>query len=136
MSPSRDTGPFQSIVSALGLDPYKTVVSCPQSVGWGGAMGPAQFIPSTWELFASRIANALNETSTNPWNPQDAFMASSLYLTDLGAINGSYTGEKNAACKYYSGRSCSSSSLVNSYGLQVLAKASDIQLSINFLQGL
>jgi membrane-bound lytic murein transglycosylase B len=136
MNPTRDTGPFQDITRALGLDPYKTVVSCPQSVGWGGAMGPAQFIPSTWTLFQSRIASALNETSVNPWNPQDAFMASAIYLTDLGAINGSYTGEKNAACKYYSGKKCTASSLVNSYGLQVLAKASDIQINmINPLQG-
>ena len=49
-------------------------------------MGPAQFIASTWVLFQDRITAALGlSTTPNPWNPQDAFMASSLYLSDLGA---------------------------------------------------
>ncbi len=138
MKAPRDTQPFLDITKSLGLDPYKTVVSCPipSAGGYGGAMGPAQFIPSTWVQFQDRIASALNETTTNPWNPQDAFMASALYLTDLGAINGSYTGEKNAACKYYANKKCSISSIANSYGLQVLKIASDIQLyKINPLQG-
>ena len=137
MKPGRDTVPFQAITSALGLNPLKTLVSCPQSVGWGGAMGPAQFIPSTWQLFAPRIQSALNVTLANPWNPRDAFMASAIYLSDLGAINGSYTGEKNAACKYYSGRSCSASKMINSYGTQVISKATNIQTNmIDPLQGL
>src|SRR3989344_558920 len=87
MKQGRDVEPFIIITKSLGLDPMKTVVSCPQSVGWGGAMGPAQFIPSTWMLFKDRIARALGISLPNPWNPQDAFMASSLYLGDLGAIN-------------------------------------------------
>ena len=139
MSPTRDTTPFTTIVSALGLDPYKTVVSCPQAIGWGGAMGPAQFIPSTWVLFQSRIAIALNKSPSlvSPWNPQDAFTAASLYLSDLGALNGSYTGEKNAACKYYSGRSCGLVSGATSYALSVLSLASQIQTTmIDPLQGL
>lgn len=139
MNPNRDTTPFTTITSALGFDPYKTLVSCPQVVGWGGAMGPAQFIPSTWVLFQSRIASSLGKdvSLVSPWNPQDAFMASALYLGDLGAINGSYTGEKNAACKYFSGSSCSKSSLINSYGVSVLAHATTIQATmIDPLQGL
>ncbi|HEY4503695.1 MAG TPA: lytic murein transglycosylase [Candidatus Paceibacterota bacterium] len=136
MKPGRDVEPFIIITKSLGLDPMKTVVSCPQSVGWGGAMGPAQFIPSTWMLFKDRIARALGISLPNPWNPQDAFMASSLYLGDLGAINGSYTAEQNAACKYYSGKSCSSSALVRSYGTQVMNKADIIQRTmIDPLQG-
>jgi membrane-bound lytic murein transglycosylase B len=138
MSPTRDVPPFLTITSALEVDPMNTVVSCPQSVGWGGAMGPAQFIASTWMLLAKRVGTALGFTSmANPWNPQDAFMASSLYLTDLGAAGGGYTAESNAACKYYSGRSCSYSSLVNSYGTSVMALASKIQTTeIDELQGI
>src|SRR3989344_3813288 len=56
MKPGRDVEPFLIITKSLGLDSKKTLVSCPQSVGWGGAMGPAQFIPSTWMLFKDRIA--------------------------------------------------------------------------------
>jgi membrane-bound lytic murein transglycosylase B len=128
MSPTRDVPPFLNIAKYLNVDPLKTVVSCPQSVGWGGAMGPAQFIPSTWMLFTDRVASALGFTGlANPWNPQHAFMASALYLSDLGAANGGYTAESNAACKYYSGSSCSKSALIKSYGTSVMALASTIQ---------
>ena len=128
MNPKRDVPPFLMITSSLSTDPYHTVVSCPQSVGWGGAMGPAQFIASTWMLLTSRIASALGFNGmANPWNPQDAFMASALYLTDLGAANGGYTAQSNAACRYYSGSSCSKSALVASYGSSVMSLAAMIQ---------
>lgn len=136
MKPSRDVGPFLKITSELGIDPYKTLVSCPQSIGWGGAMGPAQFIPSTWEMFAPRIATLLHVSTPDPWRPEDAFMASAIYLTDLGAKAGSYTGERNAACKYYSGSSCKKGSINSTYGDQVMNKALNIQdTMINPLQG-
>lgn len=128
MSPTRDVPPYLTITSALNVDPMHTVVSCPQSVGWGGAMGPAQFIASTWVLFSKRIGNALGFSGmANPWNPQHAFMASALYLTDLGAAQGGYTAQSNAACKYYSGSSCSRSSLIASYGSSVMSLAATIQ---------
>ncbi len=139
MSPTRDTTPFRTITAALGLDPLKQVVSCPQSVGWGGAMGPAQFIPSTWTLLENRIAGALSEpvANVNPWNPQDAFMASALYLSDLGAGAGTYSSEKTAACKYYSGKPCGYVTGSTAYGNSVLALMNSIQLNkINPLEGL
>jgi membrane-bound lytic murein transglycosylase B len=127
MKPARDVGPFFDITQSLGLDPFKTLVSCPQSVGWGGAMGPAQFIPSTWMLFKDRIGKALGKPTPNPWTPLDAFMASAMYLTDLGAYAGSYTGERNAACRYYSGRACVNGTINATYGSQVMSKAQNIQ---------
>jgi membrane-bound lytic murein transglycosylase B len=133
MKPDRDVAPFLEITAAVGRDPYHTKVSCPFSVGYGGAMGPAQFIPSTWKLNQSRIAAALGKSVPDPWNPQDAFMASALYLEDLGAVSGSYTAERNAACKYYSGRSCGGSNAF--YGDQVMAKVQDIQANIDVLNG-
>jgi membrane-bound lytic murein transglycosylase B len=137
MKPGRDVEPFINITKSLGMDYTKTLVSCPQSVGWGGAMGPAQFIASTWMLFKDRISNALGGAIPNPWAPQDAFMASSMYLTDLGAYAGSYTGERNAACRYYSGKSCGGNSVNSTYGNQVMAKADNIQRTmIDPLQGL
>ncbi len=137
MSPTRDVPPFFTITKELNVDPLHTVVSCPQSVGWGGAMGPAQFIASTWMLFSKRIGSALGFSSmANPWNPQDAFMAAALYLSDLGASSGTYTAESNAACKYYSGGSCTKSALIASYAVSVMNLTSTIQAEINKLQGI
>jgi peptidoglycan hydrolase CwlO-like protein len=136
MKPGRDVEPFISITEELGFDPYKTLVSCPQSIGWGGAMGPAQFIPSTWQLFKVRIANAVGVKVPNPWRAQDAFMASAIYLSDLGANSQSYTSERNAACRYYSGSSCVAGSINMIYGEQVMYKAQTIQTTmIDPLQG-
>ncbi len=129
MKPSRDVQPFMNIIARFGLDPYKTVVSCPIAgvAGYGGAMGPAQFIPSTWKLFESRITAITG--SSNPWSPRDAFTASALYLSDLGAKGDSYTAQIKAACKYYGsgGSSCS-------YGKSVMKLRDSIQADIDYLK--
>jgi hypothetical protein len=63
-------------------------------------------------------------------------MASAMYLSDLGAKGGSYTGERNAACRYYSGRACTAGHINMTYGDQVMIKAANIQLTmINPLEG-
>ena len=137
MNPTRDIPPFLDITRALGLDYTKTLVSCPQAVGWGGAMGPAQFIPSTWVLYVDRIKRAIGNITPNPWNPEHAFVAASFLLVDNGAIAGSYSAEQNAACKYYSGKSCSSSKIARTYGTSVMNHAETIQRTmIDPLQGL
>ncbi|MES3031055.1 MAG: hypothetical protein V4697_01425 [Patescibacteria group bacterium] len=139
MKPTRDVEPFISITKSLGLDYTKTLVSCPiaSAGGYGGAMGPAQFIPSTWVLFISKIKTALGVATPNPWNPEHAFVAASFLLKDNGAVAGSFTSEKDAACRYYSGRVCSASVNGNQYGVQVMAKADNIQRTmIDPLQGL
>jgi peptidoglycan hydrolase CwlO-like protein len=126
MKPTRDIKPFTEITTSLGRDPYKTLVSCPiasaGSSSWGGAMGPAQFIPSTWIGMKNRVTQTLGISAPDPWNPRDAFTASALFLTDLGARAGSFSSEIKAACKYYGsgGSSCP-------YGRNVMAKASKIQ---------
>jgi membrane-bound lytic murein transglycosylase B len=129
MKASRDIQPFLGITKYLGMDPLKTVVSCPiaSAGGYGGAMGPAQFIPSTWQLFADRIQSDLGHFA-NPWNAEDAFMASALYLTDLGASGTSYSAQIKAACKYYGtgGSSCS-------YGKNVMSLKASIQSDIDYL---
>ena len=53
-----------------------------------------------------RIATAISVSVPNPWKPLDAFTAAGLYLEDLGAGSTSYSAQKNAACRYYSGGSC------------------------------
>lgn len=139
MKAPRDTVPFKDITDRLGKDWKMTPVSCPpgtvysSSRGYGGGMGPSQFIPSTWELFKERLGNSLGigGDSVNPWNPEHAILATAVYMADLGAANGGYTAERNAACRYYSGRSCDSKKPANSfYGTQVLAKAENIQLTM------
>ncbi|MFA5934055.1 MAG: lytic murein transglycosylase [Candidatus Paceibacterota bacterium] len=139
MKPSRDVAPFLDILKNLGRDPFKTIVSCPMAGGgYGGGMGPSQFIPSTWQIMASKTASALGKLTADPWNPQDAFMASALYLSDLGASTTSYTAKKNAACRYYSGRSCDSKKPANTfYGNSVMALMQKIQENeIDPLQGI
>jgi membrane-bound lytic murein transglycosylase B len=130
MNPTRDVPQFLLITQKLGLDPLNTRVSCPQEVGWGGAMGAAQFIPSTWAMFAKRIESALGVETADPWNARDAFMAAGMYLTDLGAKPSSYSAERDAACRYFSGSKCSKSSWAATYGSQVMSKAENIQTNM------
>lgn len=129
---------FKRIVADLGVSPEGLPLSCPWGSGWGGAMGPAQFIPTTWALFESRISVAIGNKHPDPWNPQHAFIASAIYLSDLGADKQTYTAERNAACRYYSGRSCDSKSPANAfYGNEVVSRADTIQRTmINPLLGL
>lgn len=125
-----DVTDFLEITSKLGLKWDETPVSCPivSAGGWGGAMGPAQFIPTTWKLFESRLKNLLGY-DPNPWQPRDAFMASAMYLTDLGAVGNSYSAQIKAACKYYGtgGTTCS-------YGRSVMSIKTGIQSNIDYLK--
>ena len=135
MKAPRDTVPFERITAALGKDWSTTPISCPQPGGYGGAMGPTQFIPSTWALFEARIKTALGVPATNPWNAEHAIMATALYLADVGATAQTYTAERNAACRYYSGRVCpGTGGAVDSYGNSVVGKAANYQKDIDFLK--
>lgn len=130
MKPDRDVAPFIDITSRVARDPYNTLVSCPQAVGYGGAMGAAQFIPSTWVLYEDSITRALSIKAADPWRARDAFMAAGLLLIDNGAKASSYSAERNAACKYFSGSSCAKSSWASTYGSQVMKKAETIQTTM------
>lgn len=136
MKPSRDLKPFIEIVKDLGLNPFEQQFSCPitakvngKYADYGGAMGPSQFIPSTWNMYKSRIEDALTIPHANPWNPEHAITATALFMKDLGAQDTSQ--ERNAACKYYSGRSCSSSS--SFYGNSVIKLMVQIQSDIDII---
>ncbi len=120
---------FLRITDALGLDPDTLPLSCPWQGGWGGAMGPSQFIPTTWLQYADRVGQLVGATMPNPWQPQDAFMASALYLADLGGSGGHYSAERRAALQYYAG---SNWSLPQNqfYGDGVMAKAQNIQTTM------
>lgn len=143
MKAPRDTEPFERITRALGLTWGATPVSCPPGLqyysgrGFGGAMGPSQFIPSTWVLYEDRLSKVLGVGTPNPWDARTAITATSLFISDLGAGLQTYTAERNAACRYYSGRSCDNRSPRNSfYGDAVIAKAEQFQEDIDFLKGI
>lgn len=143
MKAPRDTSVFEQITKSLGLTWATTPVSCPLGAvyyvgrGFGGAMGPSQFIPSTWQLFIPRLKAALGVSLPNPWDPKHSIMATAMYISDLGAGGGTYTAERNAACKYYSGRACDSQKPANTfYGNSVIAKAEKFQADIDFLKSL
>lgn len=143
MKAPRDTEPFERITEALGLTWGASPVSCPpgrtyySGRGFGGAMGPSQFIPSTWELYEKRLKTALGINQPNPWDAKHAVMATALFMQDLNAGTQTYSAERNAACRYYSGRSCDAKSPTNyTYGNSVVAKAEVFQEDINFLKGI
>lgn len=130
---------YLQIVGELGLSPEGTPLSCPiAGGGWGGAMGPSQFIPPTWNGYKARIAVALGKGAVSPWNAEDAIMATALYLQDRGAAGGAYSNERNAACKYYSGSACQAGRKPPNafYGDSVMAIAKKTQATIDQLQTL
>ena len=124
-----DIDDFLAITSKLGRNWAETPVSCPipSAGGYGGAMGPAQFIPSTWSGYISRLKNLLGHDA-DPWAPRDAFFASATFLTDLGAVGNSVSAQSVAACRYYGtgGKTCA-------YGNSVLKLKTKIQADIDQL---
>lgn len=132
MKPDRDQQPFLQITSSLGLDPDTTPVSCPMhgkngnQIGWGGAMGPAQFIPSTWVGYVDKVS-AITGSPANPWDIKDAFVAAAIKLT-AGGADGTYQGDWNAAMRYFSGGTNSAYSF---YGDEVMATTAKYQADLS-----
>src|SRR3989344_6995941 len=135
MKAPRDTEPFLDITKRLGLDPDKMPVSKKPWYGYGGAMGPAQFIPSTWVLYEERIAKATGHNPPNPWEPSDAFMASALLLMDNGADGGTRAAERIAALRYLAGWTNASKPAYAFYGDDVMELAEKYQKQIDILNG-
>jgi len=135
MKPDRDVPPFLDLMERLGINPYGQPVSCPQSVGYGGAMGPSQFIASTWKLYEPKITSALGISTADPWNAQTAIMATALYMKDLGAGAQTYSAERKAAARYYAGSNWQTKTALN-YAASVLAFADKYQNDIDFLDNL
>lgn len=149
MHPTRDVPYFLDLVERLKIDPNSEFakVSCPisQHGSYGGAMGPAQFIPSTWKLYEKAIAAVTGNNPPNPWNNADAFAATAVYLKDL--LNSSscksyaetnkhlvsYQAllERCAAAKYYSGASWYTYRFW--YGEPVVSKANEFEKDITIL---
>jgi hypothetical protein len=164
MNPTRDAPVFQVIMSTLGLDPNSVKVSKAPSYGYGGAMGPSQFIPSTWACYGGfvntttgtcgkgtdgtyagpwkyeptkdRVAKFAGHpgTPSNPYNNLDAFTATSIYMADLGATAQTPAAERTAALRYFAGGNYNNPAYAF-YGDGVMGFANQFQSDIQTLGG-
>ncbi len=155
MHPDRDAPVFVAIATILGFDARSKQVSCPivsngERYGWGGAMGPSQFIPSTWAIYGGIINNGSGWTYSqaddairringsglpaNPFNNQDAFLATALLLRDNGA-DGTYANDRRAALRYYAGWGGASNPANAFYGDQVMNRKARLDGDIKVLGG-
>ena len=121
---------FFEIVGKLGLDPNSVKVSREPNYGCGGALGPAQFLPTTWLAYEDRVAELTGHRPPNPWNIEDAFMASAIKLAAAGATAKTQTAEIAAAKAYLSGKPSCSSRICNYYANAVLDKAAIIDQNL------
>jgi len=161
MHPERDQPVFKVIANNLGFNPNDLPVSRKPWYGWGGAMGPAQFIPSTWACFAGyvnsltgscrwgkgytgtwsysvgkdRIRKLVGENRpSSPWETKDAIMAAGDLLDDNGAAKGTYAAERLAALRYFAGWKNATKSAYAFYGDDVMELATFYQKQIDILK--
>lgn len=155
MHPDRDQPVFLAIAGILGFDARTRSVSCPLvrggvRTGWGGAMGPSQFIPSTWAVYGGIVKSGstwiysessdairrINGTGApaNPFNNKDAFLATALLLRDNGAT-GSYASDRTAALRYYAGWGGASNPANAFYGDGVMNRKAKFEGQIRVLSG-
>ncbi len=144
---------FLKILEELGMDAETTPVSCPiaSDGAYGGAMGPSQFMPTTWwdinnEFgYKKRVAKVLGVDTPSPFNSLDAFTATALYLSDAmerceTAFSSQFDIWSCTAAKYYSGLSNTTSRTLlqhmrptYSYGYKVASRAIEFQKDIDLL---
>lgn len=103
---------FKGICSELGYNPSDKPVSrkpCYRDssgncTGWGGAMGPAQFMPSTWMGYKAQVAQVTGHNPPDPWNLRDALTAMGLKLSKVaGVTSHDRKAEHKAASIYLAG---------------------------------
>lgn len=156
MHPDRDQPVFLVLADILGFDPRSKQISCPwirsgERIGWGGAMGPSQFIPSTWAIYGGVVSaggtwtydqssDAIrrltgSDLPSSPFVNRDAFMATALLMRDNGASGGTYNAEWTAAIRYFSGWAGVSNPINHPYGDNVMNRKARLEGEIKILQG-
>lgn len=157
MHPDRDQPIFKVLANALGFDPRSQLVSCPwirsgERLGWGGAMGPSQFIPSTWAMYGGFVRSGATwvydsnrdlirgftgkSVPSNPFNNQDAFMATGLLMRDNGAAAGTYKAQWTAAIRYFAGYGGANNPVNFPYGDNVMARKARLENEMKILRGI
>lgn len=155
MHPDRDAPVFKVIMEMLGRDPRSQQISCPwirsgTRIGWGGAMGPSQFIPSTWATYggivntgsgwvysaSSDIIRTITgkNGASDPFNNQDAFIATALLMRDNGA-GSTYKSQWTAAVRYFAGWGGASNPVNFPYGDNVMKRKERLDGEIAILRG-
>jgi len=135
---------FLALTTALGLNPNTTPVSCPivSDGQYGGAMGPSQFMPTTWwdidseRGYQKRIEKITGNVPASPFSNLDAFTGTALYLSDglsgcRSVYKTQYSQEACAAAKYYAGGNWRKH--MNGYGYSVADRAAEFQKDIDIL---
>lgn len=133
MSPKQHQA-FLDICQKLNIDPDRAPVSRKPYYGWGGAMGPAQFLPKTWLFYEGEVAKLTGHNPPNPWDIDDAFIAAAIKLAKGGANQRTYGAEWKAAMIYFAGGNWSKS-IYRFYGDQVMELAEVIQEQLDLIEG-
>jgi peptidoglycan hydrolase CwlO-like protein len=128
----RDQQAFVQICNELGRNPDTTPVSRKPSYGWGGAMGPAQFLPSVWLQYKAQVAQLTGHNPPDPWDIEDAFVAAAIKLSQNGANAQNENAEWKAAQIYFAG-SRWNRPVYYFYGDQVMDQAAVIQEQLNLI---
>lgn len=138
---------FLAIMEEIGMDPETTPVSCPiySDGAYGGAMGPSQFMPTTWwnigtdTGYKKRIAKVLGIKAPSPFVNLDAFVGTALYLSDSrSSCSNKFTTQFEiwscSAARYYAGGNYAKHMYSKySYGYKVAERAMQFQKDIDTL---
>ncbi|MDO8240694.1 MAG: hypothetical protein Q7T51_01800 [Candidatus Moranbacteria bacterium] len=90
------------LTKAYGGDYKGKKLSCsPKWGGYGGAMGVAQFMPTTWIGYKAKISAKTGSSPADPWDLADGITGMAIKLAAGGAT--SKSGEFLASKRYYCG---------------------------------
>ncbi len=132
---------YLKVMSNIGLNAETSPVSCPicRDGNYGGAMGPAQFMPLTWDGITKRVSDIIGVFYPSPFDNLAAFTASAVLLKDNQTRCKTAFTKRNeiwscAAAKYYGGLSLAGTKLRSfmnyGYGSSVLKRALQFEKDI------